>query len=139
VWKELLCFFVGVRRNNLKNMPSRCFVPGCNSNYDWVLKTTEDNRGMNIFKFPKNEERKQAWLKAIPRDDFTPSSSSVVCQLHFHSTDIIRYAKHLQPDGSTKKLHLNRPPFFKDHPQYIPQFSLVFNQNRKKEMNPQSR
>jgi hypothetical protein len=36
-------------------MPSRCCVPGCNSNYDSVLKTTEDNRGMNIFKFPKNE------------------------------------------------------------------------------------
>jgi hypothetical protein len=122
-------------------MPSRCCVPGCNSNYDSALKTTQNNRGMSIFKFPKNEERKQAWLKAIPRDDFTPSSSSVVCQLHFHSTDIVRYDKHLQPDGSTKELLLNRPRL-KDNaiPSIFPNLPSYLTKSKPKERNdPQSR
>jgi hypothetical protein len=122
-------------------MPSRCCVPGCNSNYDSALKTTQNNRGMSIFKFPKNEERKQAWLKAIPRDDFTPSSSSVVCQLHFHSTDIVRYDKQLQPDGSTKELLLNKPRL-KDNaiPSIFPNLPSYLTKLKPKERNdPQSR
>jgi hypothetical protein len=90
-------------------MPSRCCVTGCKSNYDSSLKNSQNNRGVSVFKFPKNEERKQAWLKIIPRKNFIPSASSVVCQLHFSSDDIILYDKHLQPDGSCKQLLLKNP------------------------------
>jgi hypothetical protein len=48
------------------NMPSRCCVTGCKSNYDSSLRNTQNNRGVSVFKFPKNVERKQAWLKTIP-------------------------------------------------------------------------
>ncbi|XP_044262768.1 uncharacterized protein LOC123010130 [Tribolium madens] len=105
-------------------MPSRCCVPGCNSNYDSTLKAKQNNRSISVFKFPKNEQRKQAWIKAIPRckgmeeyqsiGDFEPSSSSVVCQLHFNFNDVIMYDKHLQPDGSTKELLLARPRLKED-------------------------
>jgi hypothetical protein len=41
------------------------------SNYDSSLRNAQNNRGVSVFKFPKNVERKQAWLKAIPRKNFT--------------------------------------------------------------------
>jgi hypothetical protein len=47
-------------------MPSRCCVTGCKSNYDSSLRNAQNNRGVSVFKFPKNVERKQAWLKTIP-------------------------------------------------------------------------
>jgi hypothetical protein len=60
-------------------MPSWCCVTGSKSNYDSSLRNAQNNRGVSV-KFPKNEECKQAWLKAIPRKNFIPSASSVVCQ-----------------------------------------------------------
>jgi hypothetical protein len=48
-------------------MPSRCCVTtSCKSNYDSSLRNAQNNRGVSVFKFHKNVERKQAWLKAIP-------------------------------------------------------------------------
>jgi hypothetical protein len=48
-------------------MPSRCCVTGCKTNYDSSLRNTQmNNRAVSVFKFPKNVEPKQAWLKAIP-------------------------------------------------------------------------
>jgi hypothetical protein len=38
------------------------------------------------------------------KQSLEPSASSVVCELHFSSDDIILYDKHLQPDGDCKQL-----------------------------------
>ena len=38
-----------------------------------------------IYRFPKNLELKQQWVKAIKCDNFEPSSHSRVCSKHFTS------------------------------------------------------
>ena len=83
-------------------MPNLCCVPGCKSNYQSCLKAGENS--VSVFHFPKNENLKIQWLKAIPRADYSPTQYSVVCAKHFVSGDIIREDIYLLPDGTTKKI-----------------------------------
>ena len=82
-------------------MPSPCCMPGCNSNYQSALKVGENS--ISVFHFPKNENLKMQWLKAIPRANWLPTQFSVVCAKHFVPSDIIREDIYLLPDGTTKK------------------------------------
>ncbi|XP_049805645.1 uncharacterized protein LOC126248581 [Schistocerca nitens] len=63
-------------------MPYRCCVPNCRGNYDGGPKVT-------VFKFPEDEATRKKWLSRIRRHNFTPSSSSRVCHVHFHKDDVI--------------------------------------------------
>ncbi|XP_049800302.1 uncharacterized protein LOC126235633 [Schistocerca nitens] len=63
-------------------MPYRCCVPNCRGNYDGGPKVT-------VFKFPEDEATRKKWLSSIRRHNFTPSSSSRVCHVHFHKDDVI--------------------------------------------------
>lgn len=50
----------------------------------------------------------QQWIKAVNRKNWTPTSSSRVCQLHFKSTDFTNSGKilRLKPDIiPTQNLH----------------------------------
>lgn len=54
--------------------------------------------------FPlKNKELLQAWNIAIGREDFTPTTSSKVCSIHFRENDYLvrpgAYVKRLKPDA----------------------------------------
>ena len=40
-------------------------------------------------KFPENEDLKQRWIKAIPRKNWTPTTSHKVCAKHFDKNDFI--------------------------------------------------
>ncbi len=42
---------------------------------------------MSKHLFPKNPLRRDQWIKSIPRANWSPSASSVVCSLHFHEED----------------------------------------------------
>lgn len=88
-------------------MPRRCSIPGCNSNYDSVLKGS--NKCESTFAFPKDKNKCEKWLKAIPRKDWTPTKCSVVCAKHFHDSDIIRYHEFTLPSGENKKILLKYP------------------------------
>ena len=65
-------------------MPRRCCVPGCQSNHG-LQKTAP------TFIFPKDITERDAWVKAIHRYHFTPTSSSVVCVDHFQEEQVIRF------------------------------------------------
>ncbi|XP_077499196.1 THAP domain-containing protein 2-like [Amblyomma americanum] len=65
----------------------RCCVPGCRGNYDNGPK-------VRVLSFPKNEGRRQSWIRAIPRKDFTPSIHSKVCELHFQGSELITKLSH---------------------------------------------
>ena len=52
-------------------MPRRCCVPACRGNY-----TTEEK--VSSFHFPRDEDLKGKWIRAIHRDNFTPTIHSVV-------------------------------------------------------------
>ncbi|GBL93585.1 hypothetical protein AVEN_25593-1 [Araneus ventricosus] len=74
-------------------MPSICCAQGCKSNYS---PTTETIR---VFKFPNKDDLKDQWLRKIPRKDFTPTASSVVCIKHFKNDDAIKEDILTLPDG----------------------------------------
>ena len=42
---------------------------------------------MSRHVFPKDPGRKEQWIKAIPRKDWSPGKYAVVCSLHFEETD----------------------------------------------------
>ncbi|KAL7383334.1 hypothetical protein ABVT39_008906 [Epinephelus coioides] len=46
--------------------------------------------GKSAVSFPKNTDRRRAWVAAVRRKDFVPSDSSVICSCHFRPQDFDR-------------------------------------------------
>lgn len=88
-------------------MPRRCCVPGCTSNYDTCVK--KGDKCVTTFKIPNIVERRLKWIQAIPRGNWVPSSSSVVCSKHFQDSDVISHYKSVFPDGTVGELPLRCP------------------------------
>lgn len=55
-------------------MPFTCVVPGCQGNYRSGPK-------VKVFSFPKDTELANKWIRAIKRENFTPTKNSKVCTL----------------------------------------------------------
>ena len=70
-------------------MVNTCCVPGCKSGYRSQLKVKVTPP---MFGFPKNEELRSAWIKAISRKDWTPTNISRVCAKHFNPDDFVLYS-----------------------------------------------
>ncbi|KAH7953539.1 hypothetical protein HPB49_009731 [Dermacentor silvarum] len=68
-------------------MPCKCCVPRCRGNY------TGDTK-VHVFKFPRDQALRDAWIHAVPRENLTVTEHSRVCELHFMDEDIIRDATH---------------------------------------------
>nr|XP_054927547.1 uncharacterized protein LOC129385210 [Dermacentor andersoni] len=86
----------------------RCCVPGCRGNYDNGPK-------VRVYCFPRDEALKKAWLRAIPRKDFTPTAHSRVCELHFHADDFIMTLSHQdEQTGRTIEMKRDRLQLKKD-------------------------
>lgn len=102
-------------------MPSHCCVTNCRGNYNNGPK-------VSIFKFPEQPELRKAWIKAIPRKDFKPSSSSRVCERHFIEADIQR-TEEIFDENTGKKISATLghprlvtgavPKIFPDCPPYL--------------------
>ncbi|KAH7986441.1 hypothetical protein HPB51_026667 [Rhipicephalus microplus] len=63
-------------------MPYKCCVPQCRGNYD-------STRKVRVFRFPHDEELCRKWVRAVPRENFSPTQYSRVCELHFQPEDIM--------------------------------------------------
>jgi hypothetical protein len=105
-------------------MPKTCCIPGCKSNYNSTLKAGKPQ--VSTFSLPKNEVLRGKWLKAIPRNNWSPTKYSVVCGLHFPESDIIREDKLLLPDGTVTKIPTKTrlspdavPSIFPNLPHYL--------------------
>ncbi|GIY87334.1 retrovirus-related Pol polyprotein from type-1 retrotransposable element R2 [Caerostris extrusa] len=68
-------------------------VPCCRSNYDPTVY-------ISCFQFPKEEDRKNLWLKKINRKDYSPSKNAVVCIKHFSDKFVITEDHAVRDDGS---------------------------------------
>ncbi|XP_077498110.1 uncharacterized protein LOC144108803 [Amblyomma americanum] len=99
----------------------RCCVPGCRGNYHGGPK-------VRVFGFPKDEAHRKAWMRAVPRKDFTPTIHSKVCELHFHEQDFItKLSHHDKQTGRTIELKRDRvqlqkgavPSVFPNCPSYL--------------------
>ena len=70
-----------------------CCVPNCRTNYKGAETAT-------VFRFPKDQQLRNKWIKQIRRkDDFVPSKDTVVCEKHFHNVEIVRQDKLYRDDG----------------------------------------
>ncbi|CAB4011359.1 uncharacterized protein LOC110233295 isoform X1, partial [Paramuricea clavata] len=86
-------------------MPERCVVYGCNN-------TARSEKGVSLYRIPYCDDNRQVakgrrkkWLDFIrrKRDQWTPSSGSVVCSKHF-TEDCFEYGSHTVPLYKTPKL-----------------------------------
>ena len=73
-------------------MPNKCCVPGCRSNYD-LRRGIPVKKSVTCFLFPKDETRRQLWLKKIRRKDYQVTKRSVVCLRHFHPKFVIKVSE----------------------------------------------
>lgn len=90
-------------------MPKHCCVPGCTSNY-----ASDEEPYKSVFKFPKDTDRKAEWLKNIPRSQWVPSSSSVVCIKHFLPEDVETLENYIDHNNERKTRPKDRPSLKKD-------------------------
>ncbi|KAH7959393.1 hypothetical protein HPB49_010801 [Dermacentor silvarum] len=102
-------------------MPCKCCVPRCRGNY------TGDTK-VHVFKFPRDQALRDAWILAVPRENLTVTEHSRVCELHFMDEDIIRDATHTdQATGRVMTVPLSHvrlrpdavPSKFPNHSSYL--------------------
>ena len=59
-------------------MVKTCCVFGCKTGYASQKDTTA-----SVFRFPKEEGERQAWIAAIPRKNLVVNNDTVICSLHW--------------------------------------------------------
>uniref|UniRef100_A0A0A9YKM1 THAP domain-containing protein 2 n=1 Tax=Lygus hesperus TaxID=30085 RepID=A0A0A9YKM1_LYGHE len=66
----------------------RCVAIGCDSD----SSTTPKDKKLAFFSFPKNPGFREAWVRAIGLDNFTPTRSTLLCSKHFTEDQYISLA-----------------------------------------------
>ncbi|XP_040360758.1 uncharacterized protein LOC121048463 [Ixodes scapularis] len=103
-------------------MPCKCYVPRCRGNY------TVDTK-VQVFKFPRDQTLRDAWIRAVPREDLSVTENARVCELPFGHEDITREASHTdESTGRTITVLLSHvrlrpdavPSKFPSCPTYLP-------------------
>ena len=58
-------------------------IKGCKTGYG----NEKAPPGVTRHAFPKDETLRARWIKSIPRENFNPAPSAVICSLHFVEAD----------------------------------------------------
>ena len=69
-------------------------MPKCRANYREEYTP--------VFSFPREDDRRQIWLKRIPRENLKITKHCGVCIKHFPEEQISRVIKLTRPDGKLK-------------------------------------
>lgn len=77
-------------------MPNTCVVTGCKSNYRSAIRR---EGGTRVFSFPKEANRRAAWVRAVSRGLWEPTPTSVVCIKHFRPEDVSLFEEYVDSDG----------------------------------------
>merc|ERR1712141_756047 len=78
---------------------NKCSVPYCPVAQAGLEKRGKTRGNVTHFSFPKNPDLHAQWLAALNRENFTPTTSSRVCEIHFNREDFI-------PPKDPNKLHV---------------------------------
>jgi hypothetical protein len=65
------------------NMPHKCCVPNCKSNY-----ASSKLSYISVFRFPSKKIRMQEWMQILELENWRVNKTSVVCENHFKLTDM---------------------------------------------------
>ena len=77
-------------------------VPGCKSNY----RSKKDYKKIALFKFVRETESRNKWLKSIAGANWTLGESHRVYAKHFYEKDFIRTFSQSQDLLPLKRLHI---------------------------------
>ena len=78
---------------------NKCSVPYCPIAAAGLEKRGKGKGNVTHFSFPKDQALQARWIEAIQRENFTPTTSSRVCEVHFNRDDFI-------PPKNPNKLHV---------------------------------
>ncbi|KAM7311030.1 hypothetical protein ISCGN_007938 [Ixodes scapularis] len=96
------------------NRQRHCFVPGCRSGY-----VTPHSKGqlrsqkLSLFAVPTDDNRFQAWQRALARFDKPLQKRCVLCELHFDNRFILRTYRHTI-QGEVVEIPRTRPSLAPD-------------------------
>ena len=86
-------------------MVKKCCVYGCNTNYasnkrkkieNYNHEAQEDSeKKIAVYRFPKDENERERWCKAVPNADLKVTDNTVICEEHWpeHFEKISFYGK----------------------------------------------
>lgn len=73
-----------LRFNSFNPMGKKCCVYGCKTGYlSQKGQLNSENKATPVFRFPKDEGEKKAWIEAVPNAKLVVSQDTVVCELHW--------------------------------------------------------
>jgi len=78
---------------------NKCSVPYCPVAAAGLEKRGKGKGNVTHFSFPKDAELRDQWIEALGRENFVPTTSSRVCEVHFNREDFI-------PPKNPNKLHV---------------------------------
>ena len=78
---------------------NKCSVPYCPVAAAGLEKRGKGRGNVTHFSFPKQPDLHDQWIAALNRENFTPTTSSRVCEIHFDKEDFI-------PPKNPHKLHV---------------------------------
>ncbi|GBM57279.1 hypothetical protein AVEN_58589-1 [Araneus ventricosus] len=76
------------------SMVYKCSVFGCKGNY-------ASGQKVSIFKFPKDPKLSKIWETRVMRENFKPTTSSRVCEMHFRKEDVLRETEYFDEKSGT--------------------------------------
>ncbi|KAH6920993.1 hypothetical protein HPB50_028016 [Hyalomma asiaticum] len=125
-----------IPRRNVKatTPPCKCCVPRCRGN------CTGDTK-VHVFKFPRDQALRDAWIRAVPRENLTVTENSRVCELHLMDADIIRDATHTdQATGRVMTVPLSHVRLRPDAvPSKFPNYSSYLSRKTARRGDPDSK
>lgn len=83
-------------------MVFKCCVTGCRSNYDKL------SGYVTVYSFPTDAERKDLWIRKIPRDNLPLTKNTRICINHFEDRFIIKHFE-FTVDGISRMEPRDRP------------------------------
>nr|XP_054930979.1 uncharacterized protein LOC129386795 [Dermacentor andersoni] len=102
-------------------MSGCCCAPNCKSNYD-------GGPSVRVHMFPSDRATREAWTRAVPRKDFSPTKYTVLCEKHFLPTDYLKTTSYTDVktgkvvEVATKNIRLKKtavPSLFPNCPAYL--------------------
>ena len=109
-------------------MGRSCSVPPCCAGYR-KKKNEQDIHKTSVFSFPdkvKNSDMYEKWIRAIPRKDWSPTTWSGVCALHFKEDDFVSDREDTNKRRKKKKSTLVLNVLKSDAvPSIFPQFAII--------------